>query len=200
MSGLLLGAAAAGLLGSPHCVGMCGGFAVAVAERPRESAAWHAGRFATYASLGALAGASGAAVPGPPWLSAALSVLLLLWFSARLAGLLPEAHGHSPTLARWGGRLLARRDALGRFGFGMTTGLLPCGLVYAALAVPVALAHPGWGALAMVAFGLGTTPALLAASVSLRGLTHGRPWVRRALAAAVLVAGLSSVASRALLH
>ena len=53
------------------------------------------------------------------------------------------------------------RDApASRYLFGMANGLLPCGLVYAALALPVALGSAPLGALAMVLFGLGTVPAL----------------------------------------
>src|SRR5690606_7731256 len=50
---LVLGAGLAGLVGSPHCVGMCGGFATACATPTRHAVAWHAGRLVTYGVLGA---------------------------------------------------------------------------------------------------------------------------------------------------
>src|SRR5690606_23998356 len=56
-----------GLLGSAHCVGMCGGFVVAVAHaggRRRahaRQAAYFLGKTSTYAAFGALAGLAGSA-------------------------------------------------------------------------------------------------------------------------------------------
>lgn len=196
MSAALAGALLAGLLGSPHCAGMCGGFAVTVSERPQDALAWHLGRLSTYAGLGALAGLGGAALPGPGWVLSAVSIALLVWFSARLAGLVPEGHLRLPGLARVGAKWLHTPGVFGRYVFGLSTGLLPCGLVYAALGLPVALANPAWGAAAMLAFGLGTLPVLAAAAVGLRGLAGRRPWVRRGLAAGVLAAGLWSIHAR----
>ena len=51
---------------------------------------------------------------------------------------------------------------------GLANGLLPCGLVYAALSIPVVMADPAAGAAAMVAFGMGTVPALAAVTLGLR--------------------------------
>lgn len=94
MGGLTLAALGgpllAGLAGSPHCVGMCGGFAVAAAGGPRGRAsalAWSAGRLSTYAVLGALVGAFGGALPGPGWVGTAIAAAFLVYFAARLAGL-----------------------------------------------------------------------------------------------------------------
>ena len=61
MIGFLSAAFVAGLVGSPHCVGMCGGFAVLCGERVSDTLLWHLGRMTTYALLGALAGAFGRA-------------------------------------------------------------------------------------------------------------------------------------------
>ena len=202
---MLLAALVAGLLGSPHCVGMCGGFAAACARPARRASPgmptapfWHLGRLATYAGLGALAGTFGAVVPGPRWVPAALSVVLLLWFSASLAGLVPAGPARLPLLAR-AGAALARRDGVGwRFLFGVATGLLPCGMVYAALAMAVAAGGAGAGAATMVAFGLGTVPALALLTVTVRRLALRGVWVRRVLALLVLAVGLGSVGMRLL--
>jgi len=200
---VLLAALLAGLVGSPHCVGMCGGFAAACA-RPRGSPGlpgapfWHVGRLATYAGLGALAGSLGAVVPGPRWAPAALSVVLLLWFCASLAGLVPAGPARIPLLAR-AGAVLVRRDGAGwRFLFGVATGLLPCGMVYAALAMAVAAGSAGAGAATMVAFGAGTVPALALLTVAVRRLVLRGVWMRRLLALLVLAAGLGSVGMRLL--
>ena len=61
--------------------------------------------------------------------------------------------------------------------FGLLNGLLPCGLVYAALAGAAATGGPLGGALFMAAFGLGTIPAMLA--VSLAGRLITAPWRAR---------------------
>jgi sulfite exporter TauE/SafE len=83
-----------------------------------------------------------------------------------------------------------------RFGLGMATGLLPCGLVYAALGIPVAASDPMVGALAMAAFGVGTAPALTAVAMGLRRLVMQNMALRRLLAAGVLMAALWSIGMR----
>ena len=203
--GVLLAALVAGLVGSPHCLGMCGGFAAACA-RPRDGRAvglptapfWHLGRLATYAGLGAVAGALGGVVPGPRWLPAALSAVLLLWFSASLAGLVPAGPARIPLLARAGAALARRDGPAWRFLFGMATGLLPCGMVYAALAMAVSAGGAAAGAATMLAFGAGTVPALALLTLTVRRLVLRGIWMRRVLALLVLVAGLGSVGMRLL--
>lgn len=195
----MLGAAfAAGLLGSPHCVGMCGGFAGACGRAGRGLWLWHAGRLSTYATLGALAGGFGAVLPGPAWVPAVLSLGLLAWFSLALAGLVPEPAPRAGCVARLGGRLLGRRGSASRFAFGLVNGLLPCGMVYAALSIAIAAAHPAAGALVMVAFGLGTAPALTLFPGLVRRLAARSPTHRRVVAALVLAAGLGSIGLRSL--
>lgn len=194
---IILAALLAGLVGSPHCVGMCGGFAAACA-RPRGGAwLWHLGRLTTYAALGAVGGAVGGALPGPVWVPALVSVPLLLWFSASLAGLLPAGSTRVPPgLARVGATLARRDGVVWRYLFGATTGLLPCGLLYAGLALALTGGSAVVGAAAMVAFGLGTVPALALLSVTLRRFALRGLWQRRLVAVLVLVAALGSVGMR----
>ena len=197
MSAALLGAFLAGLAGSPHCVLMCGPFAAACSRAGGAGGvtAWHLGRGTSYAALGALAGLAGAAVPGPPWLGAALGTALLVWFAAALAGLVPEPRVLLPGAAA-AGRLLAARHPLARFAFGLVNGVIPCGLVYSALSLPVALGSPAAGALAMALFGAGTSPALSVAAAGFRRLELRTLAARRIVALLVLLAGLSSLAGR----
>ena len=192
----LTAAALAGLVGSPHCMGMCGGFAVACGSGSDRGAAWHAGRLGTYAVLGAVAGAVGATIPGPGWIAAVLSAVLLTWFALALGGVVREPRLRLPGVARLATRTAGASGFGGRLVFGMANGLLPCGLVYAALAVPMASGDPLVGALSMVAFGLGTVPALVAMTLGLRAaLVRDLRW-RRAFAAGVLLAGLASIGMR----
>jgi sulfite exporter TauE/SafE len=169
-----------GVLGSAHCVGMCGGFVVALNAQRGSSvhvrqSLYFLGKTATYALFGALAGAAGAAV-GLAFsgfqgiLSLALGLALVavglslcgvfqrLGVAERIAGRFASARG----LAQAIGRLVARGTPGATFGLGMLNGLLPCALVYGLLARAAATGHPLDGAVVMAVFGLGTIPALYA--------------------------------------
>ena len=81
--------------------------------------------------------------------------------------------------------------------FGMANGLLPCGLVYAALALPVTAGDPVAGALTMAVFGIGTLPVMgrwVVLSGRFRPTSLG---LRRAMAAAVFLAGVFAITQRA---
>jgi len=192
----LAAAFVAGLLGSLHCVGMCGAFAASCARSHGGLPAWHAGRLATYALLGALAGLAGGLIPGPAWLPAVLATALLVWFALALAGLVPEPRLVLPGLTSAGVRAAQSTTLGAQFLFGVANGFLPCGLVYSALSIPVALAGPLPGGLAMLAFGAGTVPALSAAAVGLRRLLLTSLWRRRVLALLVLTSGLWTIWTR----
>lgn len=196
MLGFVGSALAAGFVGSLHCIGMCGGFAVACGGRARDTVLWHAGRTTTYAILGGLAGAFGSLIPGPGWVVGVISGILIAWFAAGLAGLVPEPHVSLPGVKHLATNLATRTNLAARFGFGMATGLLPCGLVYAALAIPVASGSPFFGAAAMAAFGLGTMPALTAVALGLRKMVMRSMSLRRALAAGVFLAAMWSIGNR----
>ncbi len=186
----------AGLLGSPHCVGMCGPFAASCTRTVAQAGAWHAGRLGTYGVLGAAAGAVGGVLAPVGWLLTLVAGALTVGLAASLAGWLPPVHLAIPGVSRLAAVGLRRPDALGALTLGAASGLLPCGLVYAALAVPVASADPVWGAGIMVAFGMGTLPLLATASVGLHRLTVQAPWTRKLMAAAVLITGLWSLTMR----
>jgi sulfite exporter TauE/SafE len=168
-----------GLLGSFHCVGMCGAIALALpgGRGPRYVAGrvlYNLGRVSTYALLGAAAGALGQSLRLAGWqqglslLSGGLILLLVAtperWVG-RAAGWLGLAAGLGRVKA--GLAYYYRRPGLGAlYATGLLNGLLPCGLVYLALAG--ALSAPGIrGAAAyMGLFGLGTLPLMLALSLS----------------------------------
>lgn len=192
----LVAALVMGLLGSAHCIGMCGGFAAACA-RPRWSVLlWNAGRLTTYAALGAIGGVAGGAVPGPRWMPIVISLALLVWFAAALAELVPQPKFAVPGLVRAGAMLARREGPLERYLFGIATGLLPCGMVYAALALAIAAGTPLLGAATMVAFGLGNAPVLTLLGAGVQRLAARGLWQRRALALLVLLAGVWSIARR----
>jgi uncharacterized protein len=197
MVGLLAAAFLTGLLGSLHCVGMCGAFAASCTRVRHGLPAWHLGRIGTYALLGALAGAAGQLIPGPAWLPAVLATAFLAWFALALAGVVPEPHLAPPGLARAGSRAARTPSPGAQFVFGVANGFLPCGLVYSALSLPVALGTPVRGAAAMIAFGTGTVPALTLAAAGLRRVLMTSLWRRRLFAALVLATGLWTIWTRA---
>jgi len=85
---LLVTALLTGLVGGLHCTTMCGGFALSVMHRSgaRGVTLYTAGRLITYATLGALGGGFGALLLPLEQVGAVVSALLLIWFTARLAG------------------------------------------------------------------------------------------------------------------
>jgi sulfite exporter TauE/SafE len=115
---------------------MCGGFATACARTRGGLPLWHLGRLATYMGLGALAAVAGRILSGPAWIPALVASGLIAWFCLALAGLVPELRLSPDILTRGGSAALASPSAGAQLLFGMLNGLIPCGLVYAALAIP----------------------------------------------------------------
>jgi len=130
-----------GLLGSMHCVGMCGGFVLALSQHGRAARRLHAhqtlyflGKALTYAALGAVTGSLGHLV-GTAFagMQSTLSIVLgvfLVGVGLGLLGVLNPFEG-SRFLARWNtlpallGRFLKRRTYAATFGLGTVNGLLP---------------------------------------------------------------------------
>ncbi len=189
----------AGLAGSVvHCTAMCGPFvlgqvadgmarmpAARMCQAARLRGAmllpYHAGRLATYAALGAVSGWIGA-LPMPQAVPALLLALAASGFLLlALRRLQPGFAFAGPGLPRgpgWGNRLAAMAGRIGDgrmqgLKLGLALGLLPCGLVYAALAAASA-SGALLGGLGMLAFGLGTVPALVV--VGLLGHAAARHW------------------------
>jgi sulfite exporter TauE/SafE len=197
---IIIAAALAGILATPHCAAMCGGFATACARPRRGLAGWHAGRLATYAALGAIAGTVGGSIPGPAWLPGALATGFLVWFAAALAGIAPQPVLRVPGLAR-AARWVARHNGVAaRAAFGSLTGLLPCGMVYAALGMALAAGAAFTGAGVMLAFGAATIPGLTALSIGLQRIALRSLWTRRAVALLILFLGLWSISMRTSPH
>jgi uncharacterized protein len=172
----------AGMAGSFHCVGMCGGFACALGRAPGGSRTattlrhllYNSGRVVSYASLGALAGwigasilagGGGAALAGQRVLATVAGLLMLL-MALQLLGLLQRIHapaagfiGQSVAGSLRG--VLHAPGAAAPLAFGVFNGFLPCPLVYAFVAQAAASGDPLLGALLMFVFGLGTFPTML---------------------------------------
>lgn len=193
---LLAAAFSVGLVGSLHCIGMCGPFAALAGSRGvRGVAAYSVGRAFTYAGLGAFAGLFGAALMELRMVGLAVATGLVLIVALQLAGVLPEPKAGAKIatpLIRW-----VHKARAGRFALGLTTALLPCGLVYAGLGVAVSAAHPGVGALAMLMFAAGTVPASLVSAFGGAQIYRAPLAVRRVAAVCVAAAGMWALSHRA---
>jgi hypothetical protein len=182
---LLFGAS---LLGSVHCVGMCGPYvamctahfiprAATPAARIVLRLLFNVGRIGTYALIGLSVGAFGqialavaarlrltgiiAIAAGVAAVCFALSLMGLMRDPARVAAHL----GIDRVLRAGRTRLLRSPATLTPVLLGMLQGWLPCALVYAAASRAAVAGSAGMGALTMVIFGLGTLPAVLALTV-----------------------------------
>ncbi|MBI3467327.1 MAG: sulfite exporter TauE/SafE family protein, partial [Planctomycetes bacterium] len=163
-----------GLLGSSHCVGMCGGFAVAIGAGTRgwrqnvqRQAVYSLGRIFTYSSLGAIGGFAGLRLSREiDWmvnvqaLLAIIAGVLLIVQGILAAGLLRTQVMRLKPVACLAGsafaELMRSRGVLPTFVAGVATGFLPCGLVYAYLTLAASTSNLERGALVMAVFGLGT--------------------------------------------
>ncbi len=204
---------AGGLLGSSHCAGMCGGFALALGSHQRGLArnlsrqvVYGLGRVFTYSAGGAAAGYAGWRLTGElrllvnvqAILCVAAGVLLIVQglAGAGLLRRLPTLFLGSPCLsAGLFGSLLRETRLRSVFLGGVVNGLLPCGLVYAYLALAASSGGLAAGALTMGLFGLGTLPvlALVGCGGQFLGLA-ARRHVFRVAAWCVVLTGVLSVA------
>lgn len=169
---------AGGLLGSAHCVGMCGPFAAIVGAQRRSAGAavsrqlcYNFGRVFTYVFLGAMGGYAGAYlthIGRELWLTqhtlgvAAGGLMIVIGLTTL---------GFLRFRSSWFGRVVGKAAPVfrhfmdqptgpGVFVAGIANGFLPCGLVYAFLALAVASGSALKGLLMMACFGLGTIPAM----------------------------------------
>jgi uncharacterized protein len=207
----------AGLLGSTHCLAMCGGIATALgAARTGAAGRWQPllyqlGRIISYGIAGAIVGTLGAAaglgLAISRWseilrLATALVVVVIgldialggarraRWLRApeRLGAMLwrriaPAARAALP--ASPGARALA---------LGLLWGWLPCGLVYSALLAAAVAGGTAGGSATMIAFGLGTMPAMLGLSYAGARLPRPDGTLARMLGAIIVACGLWTAA------
>ncbi len=211
---------AGALAGSPHCAGMCGGFVCfyAGADAPRAPswrahAAYNGGRLLSYATLGTVAALIGArldrlgALAGVSRAAALVAgALMILWGGvslARVAGV--RWFAGDARAASTGGAILARalravraRSAVARaFAMGLLTTLLPCGFLYAFVAIAAGTADVLSGALVMAAFWLGTVPVMWGlGTVAQRVLVPLRRRAPLATAGVLIAFGLLTMAGK----
>jgi len=185
-------------VGLGHCTGMCGPIVISLSLSLKGKSVllphllYNAGRVITYALLGGLAGILGSfTILTSSILNLQKGVLvfaglLVLLMGLAMAGWIPfgrtlgDAGAGSGVLSKWFRRLSAAKSPMVYLPLGLLLGFLPCGPVYTAL---VASARAGMnaqtafqaflsGMVLMLAFGMGTFPALL-----LVGKLAGLRWI-----------------------
>ena len=212
----LLAAFLVGLLGGTHCFGMCGGIVGALSSglslelqtsRWRLVAAqlaYNGGRISSYVFAGVLLGLFGqqlgeaGLLQGFP-LGRMIGGVVMILFGIYLAGWwqsllwLEKAGAHLwKYIEPFGRRYIPVRSAAEAFLLGLVWGWLPCGMVYAVLALALTSGSGAEGGLLMLAFGLGTLPALLTIGLAYNTLNRfiRDPRIRMLAGIIVIVMGI----------
>lgn len=210
------------LVGGLHCAGMCGGFVSAFQlNRPAGVSArtlaigYHAGRITSYSAAGALLGALGGAVftqnvvPVQVALLAAGGLILLVLGVSMLTGnrwmrrLEGVGQGVWKVIGPYARKVYPPRTRGQAYLAGLAWGWIPCGLVYGVLPLAFVAGGAWQGVVVMVAFGVGTLPALsvvdfAASRLSASGsLVAGHAWLKVVAGVVVIVFGVSGLAHAA---
>lgn len=202
-----------GLAGSGHCVAMCGGVASSMSLSTRglhsvySTLCYNLGRLISYAIAGALVGGVSAQFGAQNtlialWLKVFSGVFIILvgFYVMRLFNVLAPIE----SLGKWAiwqhlvkfNRYLVPIDSYPKaLTYGALWGWLPCGLVYSALTWTMTSQSAIEGALFMVAFALGTLPAMLTLGIGAQGIGRilNQQWVRLCLGNLLIWYGLYSV-------
>lgn len=210
----LTAALVTGLLGSAHCVGMCGGisglFAVSAAAKSLRTQApkafaYNLGRILSYAVLGVIVAVLGKtmveSIPklaAPVRLASGLLIILIglqLAFNWRILTPLENAGAKLWRNVAPTAKGLLPVESVGKaLGLGLIWGLLPCGLVYSVLLLAASTADPLGGSLVMLAFGLGTMPAMIATGLSASKLSQFMSRNRVGAGLLIVLIGIATIA------
>ncbi|MEM8661540.1 MAG: sulfite exporter TauE/SafE family protein [Pseudomonadota bacterium] len=198
-----------GLAGAGHCLGMCGGISSALGFGGHHSNAvsvsYHLGRILSYSLLGAVLGFAAGSIEFSAWTMSLryLAGLLLIAMGFYIGNwwhgiVLLEKAGASlwQPVQRFSARWLPVRHWWQALALGAGWGLMPCGLIYSALAWATTAQHAATSALMMLFFGLGTLPAMLTAHA---GAAHLQSFLRQrgfkvTIALALIVSGIYTLA------
>jgi uncharacterized protein len=177
----LLSALLMGMIGSTHCVGMCGGIISTLSTnfsgKTSNQTFWiqlfyNVGRITTYSFLGLLIGFFSSKLmgmlPNPHAFSMKVSGIFFILLGLYISQLLNsfkylESTGQKlwVKIEPFGRKYLPAQTPFDAWKLGLVWGWLPCGLVYSALALAMTQVNPLHSALTMLVFGLGTLPTLL---------------------------------------
>jgi len=169
-----------GLVGSMHCIGMCGPIAISLPlgnkswwHRTLGGLTYNTGRILTYGTLGALFGLLGQGIEMAGlqrWASILIGAAMILsvLFPALFKGKIKIEQflfGYAGRMVGKFRKLFAINSLPSLFLIGLLNGLLPCGLVYVAVAGALNTNSILGGIGFMLVFGLGTVPVMLTISL-----------------------------------
>jgi sulfite exporter TauE/SafE len=210
---VLAAAFATGLLGSAHCLGMCAGLSglfaagatvATIRTQLPLALAYNSGRVLSYAFLGgavALIGSSTVALApklaGPIRLASGILIVLIglqVAFHWRLLAPIEKIGARIWNRIAPGAKGLVPANSLPKAaGLGLLWGWLPCGLVYSALLLSATTADAAAGALVMVAFGLGTMPAMILSGLSASKLSSFMSRYRLGAGLLIVLLGIATL-------
>lgn len=200
-----------GFLGSSHCLGMCGSIvaALSLSNQGRQGGMlfhllYNLGRITTYTAIGLAVGWLGSLMAFTESFERFSRLLLLgsdlfiIVLGLATAGALSRLNFMklefaSPVRLLRGpvARLHRLPPALAALPLGLLFGFLPCGFLYAMAITAAQTAVPGRAGLLMLAFGLGTVPALFAFGSAAQWLSQrARTWMLRGAGLTVAAMGL----------
>ncbi len=173
---LLIAGFILGSVSSFHCVGMCGPLALALPVQHLPNwkklgalLLYHAGRISLYAGFGLIFGLAGRRIyiaGFQQWFSVGLGIFMLMmavqYFIFKHAGQPSLLKKFYFKIQQWMIFLWKSPGGASFFLLGMANGLLPCGMVYLAIAGALNTTQVNSGVLFMFMFGLGTLPPLFA--------------------------------------
>ncbi|CAH8291205.1 hypothetical protein EV196_10797 [Mariniflexile fucanivorans] len=203
---MLISAFVLGLLGSFHCVGMCGPIAFMlpvdrtnVYKKATQIALYHVGRLLAYSLIGLVFGLIGKSLflfGFQQQLSIVIGVLMILFV------IIPQHKLNQYNASKPIYKLISKvKSALGSalkkktadtfLTIGFLNGFLPCGLVYVAVFAAIASGNALNGSIYMAVFGLGTIP-LMTTAIYLSNFLKGsaRQKIQKAIPVFVVIIGV----------
>ena len=198
----------AGLGGSLHCVGMCGGLVTASCDKSKDIVRYQLGRLLGYLALGLFAGFLGSLLKfenASPLVTIlpglTIGILFLYWGIQNLRGKkaelpMPKFMGKFYTFL-WKNLVYKNVNLSKSFFTGLISIFLPCGLLYGIVLGGLALQHPVMALISMLFFWLGTVPSMvLAPHVFQKILNPLKNKLPKTYAMSLIIIGLMTVSFR----
>lgn len=203
-----------GLLGTGHCIGMCGGIVGALSlSDAGQKGGWlfhllyNCGRIATYTLIGAIVGWLGSAIAYTDQFKPVTRSLLIgsdifvILVGLGTAGLFSRLNvarldfpGPLQAMTRAVQGLRRLPPSLSALPLGILFGFIPCGYLYAVAITAAQSANPATGALMLLAFGIGTAPSLLLFGGTAHWLSNkARRWMLRTAGLVVAIMGVMNL-------
>ena len=203
-----------GLLGSAHCLGMCGGIAASIAmtqSRRYYLVAYNVGRIFSYALAGFLVGSLGFMIKDPVTglilrtgaglLLIAMGLYIGQWWKG-LTRIEKLGQGLWSIIRPAASKLLPVQTLSQALLLGFFWGWLPCGLIYSTLIWSASAQHPLESAVLMFTFGLGTLPAMLATGLLANEVKQllQRQWIHTVAGIVIIAFGIYTIPWTGLTH